>query len=161
MKVVAVDRHCPRRGRWRRHIHGDGYGYGWLLVLILISIGFQMAAPETDLARVLTIVLQGFTLIAALRRLRRATVADPLRGDRHAWSRCWRRRRPDRLRRARPRRRPACSALLFVILAPTAIVVGVVRQARARRGRSPLRTMFGVLCVYLLIGGAFAIRLRG
>ena len=51
---------------WRRHFHGDGYGYGWLLVLILFSLGFQMAAPETEWARVVTIVLQGFTLIAAL-----------------------------------------------------------------------------------------------
>ena len=51
---------------WRRHFHGDGYGYGWLLVLILVQIGFQMAAPETDEARIATIFLQGFTLIAAL-----------------------------------------------------------------------------------------------
>ena len=51
---------------WRRHFHGDGYGYGWLLCLILLVLGFQMAAPETDAARMVTILLQGFTLIAAL-----------------------------------------------------------------------------------------------
>src|SRR5687767_4827067 len=51
---------------WRRHFHGDGYGYGWLLILILFTIAFQMAAPETDAARIATIALQGFTLIAAL-----------------------------------------------------------------------------------------------
>src|SRR5688500_4967294 len=51
---------------WRRHFHGDGYGYGWLLGLILFTIFFQMAASETEAARVLTIFLQGFTLIAAL-----------------------------------------------------------------------------------------------
>ena len=45
--------------RLRRHIHGDGFGYGWLLILILISITFQLAAPETDVAQVITIGLQG------------------------------------------------------------------------------------------------------
>ena len=51
---------------WRRHAHGDGFGYGWLLVLILVSISFQLAAPETDPAQIVTIGLQGVTLIAAL-----------------------------------------------------------------------------------------------
>ncbi len=44
---------------------------------------------------------------------------------------------------------------MFVSLAPASIVVGVVRQARRAR-MITLRTMFGVLCVYLLLGSAFA-----
>ena len=51
---------------WQRHFHGDGYGYGWLLALIAFSLGFQMAAPEEDWTRVMTILLQGLTLVAAL-----------------------------------------------------------------------------------------------
>jgi hypothetical protein len=51
---------------WQRHFHGDGHGYRWLLVLILASLGFQMAAPDTELARLAIILFQGFTLIAAL-----------------------------------------------------------------------------------------------
>ena len=45
--------------------------------------------------------------------------------------------------------------LMLVMLAPLAIVRGIVRQARDA-GAITLRTMFGVLCVYLLVGMAFA-----
>ena len=144
----------PDASPLRRHFHGDGYGYGWLLILILAQIGFQMAAPETELARIVTIFLQGFTLIAALTvsGVRRwlvhfATVVTvvavlttvgivigsgelDLGGGR-------------------------ILGFLLVIFAPPSIVIGVVRQARRSR-KITIRTMFGVLCVYLLIGGAFA-----
>jgi hypothetical protein len=45
--------------------------------------------------------------------------------------------------------------LMLVLLAPVAIVRGLIRQARAA-GAITIRTMFGVLCVYLLVGMAFA-----
>jgi Ion channel len=44
---------------------------------------------------------------------------------------------------------------LLVSLAPPAIVVGVVRTLRARQGVT-LEAVFGVLCVYLLIGMLYA-----
>ena len=44
---------------------------------------------------------------------------------------------------------------LLVSLAPPAIIVGVVRSLRARQGVT-LEAVFGVLCVYLLIGMLFA-----
>ena len=46
-------------------------------------------------------------------------------------------------------------AVLLVALAPIAIARGVVR-ASARKARVTLHTMFGVLCIYLLIGMLFA-----
>jgi hypothetical protein len=139
---------------WRRHFHGDGYGYGWLLALILATIGFQMAAPESNLARIVAIFLQGFTLIAALTvsGVRRwlvhfAAVVTALAvisaagivigsGDLDLGG-------------------GRVLGLLLVSLAPIAIAIGIVRQARAAR-MITLRTMFGVLCIYLLIGSAFA-----
>jgi Ion channel len=45
--------------------------------------------------------------------------------------------------------------LMLVVLAPPVIARGILRQARATGGVD-VRTMFGVLCVYLLIGMAFA-----
>jgi hypothetical protein len=139
---------------WRRHFHGDGYGYGWLLGLILLTTFFQMAAPETDAARVATIFLQGFTLIAALSvsGVRRwlvhfATVVTAIAvltaigiligsGDLDLGG-------------------GRVLGFMLVALAPPSILLGIVRQAR-RSGKITLRTMFGVLCVYLLIGTAFA-----
>jgi hypothetical protein len=44
---------------------------------------------------------------------------------------------------------------LLVLLAPPAVVVGVVRNLRARQAVT-LEAVFGVLCVYLLIGMLFA-----
>ena len=45
--------------------------------------------------------------------------------------------------------------LLLVLLAPPAIVVGVVRSLRAR-GRVTVEAVFGVLCLYILLGMFFA-----
>ena len=45
--------------------------------------------------------------------------------------------------------------LLLMILAPPAIVVGVVRSLRAHRGVS-IEAVFGVLCLYILLGMFFA-----
>jgi Ion channel len=45
--------------------------------------------------------------------------------------------------------------LLLVTLAPPAIVVGVVRLLRTRN-RVTLEAVFGVLCLYILLGMAFA-----
>ena len=139
---------------WQRHFHGDGYGYGWLLALILVGLAFQMAAPDTDAARVATIMIQGFTLIAALTvagvgrwLIHVATVVTALAiitatgiligsGDLDLGG-------------------GRVLGLLLVAIAPVAILVGIVGQARRARAIT-LRTMCGVLCVYLLIGTAFA-----
>lgn len=45
--------------------------------------------------------------------------------------------------------------LLLIVLAPPAIVVGVVRSLRARSGVT-IEAVFGVLCLYILVGMAFA-----
>jgi hypothetical protein len=46
-------------------------------------------------------------------------------------------------------------SVLLVALAPVAIAAGVVRGVRAE-GAVTLHTMFGVLCIYLLLGMLFA-----
>ena len=138
----------------RRHMHPDGYAYGWLLLLIGFSLAFQLAAGDTEAARVVTLVLQGATLIAALHLsgahrwlIHAASIACTLAvlgalgiligsGELdYAASRA--------------------VTLMLVLLAPLAIARGIVRQAR-EAGAITLRTMFGVLCVYLLVGMAFA-----
>jgi hypothetical protein len=143
----------PDTSPLRRHAHPDGYGYGWLLVLILVSLALQLGVPDTEWARVLTIALQGLTLIAALwvgrapRWLLRGAVilvvASLLIATGVLVSSVELSSVSGRL-----------VGLLLVVLAPAAIVVGIVRQARAAQAIT-VRTMFGVLCVYLLIGIAF------
>jgi Ion channel len=138
---------------WRRHTHPDGYAYGWLLFLILVSLAFQLGAPDEEWARVVTVALQGLTLLAALRvsgahrwLIRAATVvtvAGVLGTTGILLSSSELGASGGRL-----------VSLMLVLLAPAAIATGIVRQARAA-GAITVRTMFGVLCVYLLIGSAF------
>lgn len=47
------------------------------------------------------------------------------------------------------------SNLLLVLLAPPAVVVGVVRSVRARQAIT-IEAVFGTLCLYLLLGMGFA-----
>jgi Ion channel len=146
---------AERARRLREHpaVKGE-YAYAPILILILISLAFQLAAPETEWARLVTIVLQGVTLLAALH------VSDS---------------RPAFLRAAYvavvvaivggvgvvigPGQLDSASGkgmtLLLVAGAPVAIASGIVRQVREDRTVVP-RTMFGVLCIYLLVGMAFA-----
>jgi hypothetical protein len=130
-----------------------GYHYGVLLLMILTSLVFQLAAPEADWARVVTIVIQGLTLLMAL-------IASRV----HPWV-------------VRVATVAVCVAIvssvaaligfgslgptagrgvtiLMVALAPASIARGVVIDVRERG--VTLHTMFGVLCIYLLVGMLYA-----
>ena len=128
--------------------------YGLVLLLILCSLVFQLAASDQDWARVVTIALQGATLVLALyasearpliARLAMVVVALAVLGSAAALigfgefgSTAGR-----------------IVAVLLVALAPVAIVRGVVTGVRTE-GAVTMHTMFGVLCIYLLIGMLFA-----
>jgi len=130
-----------------------GYRYGVLLLMILTSLVFQLAAPEADWARLVTIILQGLTLLMAL-------VASRV----HPWL----------LRLAvlivclsvvgataaligfgslGPTGARLLTALM-VALAPISIARGVIVDVKEHG--VTLHTMFGVLCIYLLLGMLFA-----
>jgi hypothetical protein len=51
---------------------------------------------------------------------------------------------------------PKVANLLLVVLAPPAVVVGVVRSLRARH-RVTVEVVFGSLCLYILLGMMFAV----
>jgi hypothetical protein len=51
---------------------------------------------------------------------------------------------------------PRIANFLLAVLAPPAVVLGVIRSLRARVGVT-LETVFGVLCLYILLGMAFAL----
>jgi hypothetical protein len=130
------------------------HGYGLLLALILASLTFQLASTEGDVTHVVTILLQGGTVLAALwtslsrsRLLVLASIALAVVTVGSA------------LAFAASGAVDAVGArivsLVLVLLAPAAIVHGVIRHFR-EEGRGTVQTMFGVLCVYLLIGASFA-----
>ncbi len=128
--------------------------YGQLLALITFSLIFQLAAPVEDWSRVVTVALQGSAFVLALRvadaprRLVHAAVVVATAGliagiavvvgDRDAGADVM-----------------IVVNLLLVVVAASAIAVGVVRHVLADRGVT-LASMFGVLSIYLLLGMMFA-----
>ena len=128
--------------------------YGLVLLLILCSLVFQLAAPDQDWARLVTIVLQGGTLVLALyasqaspvvERLATVVVTIAVLGSAAALIGFG----------ALGATGGRLVAVLLVALAPLAIARGVVRGVRTE-GAVTMHTMFGVLCIYLLLGMLFS-----
>ena len=136
-------------------LHGRSQSrFGALLIVILVSAIFQLAAPEGDWALLIAIALQGVALVLSLKlarlapRVRRIVAGAvllilivfvvPLLG-------------PGDIGDAIPR----AFALVFVVLTPVAVVVGLTYQLREDRAVTQ-QTMFAGLCIYLLIALAFS-----
>ena len=131
-----------------------GGGYGLVLLLILLSLGFQLGGDDSGWARLVTLLLQSATLLAALHvsgarpvvvRGVTAVVAVACVGATGILI------GSGELSQDATR----VVGLLLVSLAPLAIVLGMIRHARAVRAVT-LTTMFAVLCLYLLLGMTFA-----
>lgn len=128
--------------------------YGFALILILAAMIFIMAAPDQPWSRATALGLQGAALFASLRaaqsdfRIRVAvgvviglglaaginlTIFDANYGpDFVTWA-----------------------TLILVLLATPVIAFGIVRQVKENK-QITIHTMLGVLCIYLLLGLAFA-----
>jgi hypothetical protein len=135
---------------WRQ----GGHHYGIVLLLILVSLVFQLAAPERDWARLVTIGLQGVTLLVALRASRvgvaimRAAIVIVLVAIASAIG---------AYIGFGVLGATAAHVLTILLIgfAPIAIARGVMVDFR-EQGEISLHTMFGVLCIYLLVGSIFA-----
>jgi hypothetical protein len=121
--------------------------------MILTSLVFQLAAPEADWARLVTILLQGLTLLMALVAsrvhpwiLRLATFAVCISVVGSATALIG-------FGELGPTGARLLTALM-VALAPISIARGVIVDVREHG--VTLHTMFGVLCIYLLLGILFA-----
>ena len=128
--------------------------YGFVLLLILSSLVFGLAAPEEEWARLVAIAIQGATLLAALSasrihrfmfRLASLVVAAAIVSSTGALI------GSGELGATAAR----LVTVMLIALAPAAITRGVVVDLR-ERGEVSLHTMFGVLCIYLMIGSMFA-----
>jgi hypothetical protein len=129
------------------------YGYGLVLLMILASLAFQLATSDSDAAQAVTIVLQAVTLLLAVWASESrhivirivelavavvvvtATFAFVISGNVDDGA-------------------AKIVNLLLIAFAPLTIAGGIVRHFR-REGAVTMRTMFGVLCIYLLIGSFF------
>jgi hypothetical protein len=151
---VASSPPAKMRPMARTEIRPIHHRYVAVLVLILISITFQLAAPDTSGARLVSVLLQAITLLAAVYVSRAHTwivravlaicaalvliaVGTVLGTEEYGG---------DAAR---------VISVLLVALAPPMIVLGM-RDHFREQGGITLQTMFGVLCIYLLIGMLFS-----
>lgn len=136
-------------------MHRIHYRFGIVLGLILATITFTLAAPEGDWGRFIAVVLQAAVLVAAVVASRAhpgvillsvivavagivGTAAALFGSGQFGNSSA------------------SIVALLYVILTPPALVTGLLKQFRDA-GAVTLQTMFGVLCLYLLVGLLFSV----
>jgi hypothetical protein len=130
------------------------YAYGWLLLLLAASLFLQLAASDENWSRFATVALQSLAVVASLRvsqakpwliRLVSAAAFLTLVGSLAVLIGA------DEFDAGLAR----AISLLLVLMATVGVVAGILRQVRAEQGVT-VTTMFGVLCVYLLVGMAFA-----
>jgi len=130
------------------------HGYALVLALVLLSVTFQVAAPEGDVGRLLTVVLGAATVLAAVytsgvhRLVVQGAAALAVAATVGALG----------LLLVAGEVPEAASSIVNVILiavAPTVVAYGLMRQLREDR-EVTLHTLSGVLAIYLLIGMFFS-----
>jgi hypothetical protein len=136
-------------------VHRIHYRFGIVLCLILATITVTLAAPQGDGGRLVAVALQAAVLVAAVisSRAHRAVVvlsvavavvgitgcAAALFGSGEFGNDS-----------------AALVALLYLLLTPPALINGLRKQFREADAVT-MQTMFGVLCLYLLIGLLFGV----
>jgi hypothetical protein len=136
-------------------VHRIHYRFGLVLGLIVAAVFVTMAAPHGDGGRFAAVVLQAAVLVAAVVaskahpwviRLSIAVAAFGIVGSAAALFGTGQFGNSS----------SGIVALLYVALPAPAIATGVAKQFR-EVGTVTLQTMFGVLCLYLLIGLVFGV----
>jgi hypothetical protein len=136
-------------------VHRIHYRFGVVLLLILATVSFTLASPEGDGARFVEVTLQASVLVAAVVASKahpwviRVSVVGAVVGIAGSAAAIFGSGQFGNTT-------AAILALFYVVLTPPAIVSGVYKQF-SEGGEVTLQTMFGVLCLYLLIGLMFAV----
>ena len=131
------------------------YRFGIVLALIIVAVFFVMAAPRGDWARFVSVTLQALVLVAAVIASKsppwviRLSVAAAILGIAGSAAALFGTGQFGNSA-------AGLVALLYVLMTPPAIAIGVVNQFREEGGVT-IHSMFGVLCLYLLIGLIFAV----
>lgn len=130
--------------------------FGLVLVALLIAVVFQLAAPDSELSRLVAILLQTVVVLIALfaagadRPLMVAAVA--IAGVLSAIAAVV----LVGIGGISPEG-PRLLTLLLVMLTPVVVGIGLHRELRRDEGQVRFQTIFAALCLYLLLGlaGAF------
>jgi hypothetical protein len=130
------------------------YSFGIVLALILVSLTFQVAAPETEWSRFVILVIHGAVLLAAIDAAHAHRALLGISGVAIAVALV-----VSGFALAGPGEVSEVPAgvvnLMFIGMTPLIVARGLLREIRDE-GTVTIRTMLGVLCIYLLIGIFFA-----
>ena len=138
----------------RLHLTAPRHSFGVVLAAIVVAVIFQLAAPETKADRLIGVVIQASVVLIALRaagahvhllRVSAAVVAALVVLAAIAVV------GPGEIGPAGPR----LITLVLILLTPAAVVAGVIRELREDK-RVTIQTVYCGLCLYLLVGTAFA-----
>jgi voltage-gated potassium channel len=136
-------------------VHRIHYRFGIVLSLILATVTFTLAAPSGDGARFVAVMLQAAVLVAAViaskahRWVIRVSITAAILGIAGSAAALFGTGQVGNSS-------AEIVALLYVVLTPPAIVTGLLKQFREAEAVT-MQTMFGVLCLYLLIGLMFGV----
>ncbi len=134
---------------------GSTTGSGSFSAWIIAAIFFVMAAPSGDGARFLSVTLQAAVLVAAVIASKvdpwiiRLTVVAAIVGIAGSAAALFGTGQFGN-------GSAGIISFLYVLMTPPAIASGLIKQFR-EEGTVGIRSMFGVLCLYLLIGLIFAV----
>ncbi len=131
------------------------HSFAVVFFAIVVTVIFQLSVPDTEITRMINVVLQGTVALLALRaagahvRMLRGSliivavmIAIGLIGV----------ALPSEATRIASR----LVLLLLIIATPVAVIAGVVRELREDK-RVTVQTVYCGLCIYMLIGTAFAV----
>ena len=136
--------------RWLEE-HSPGYQYGWVLLLLGATFVVMAAGPPDSWTRVLTVFLQGLTLMAALlasrvsRRLFRVAAVVTLVSLVTALT---------SVSVSTSTQPTAVFFLLNILLVATVPIV--IARALWQRKIVDIQTVLGAVCIYVLLGMMFA-----
>lgn len=145
----------PGRLAQALHLTAPRHSFGIVFAAIVVSVIYQLSVPDSELARLVGVILQGIVALLALRSA--GAHVQMLRGsvvlvvvlvaiaaigvvnpsDTH-----------EIVQRL--------VTLLLIVMTPVAVVAGVVRELREDR-RVTVETVYCGLCIYLLVGTGFAV----
>ncbi|HYU60388.1 MAG TPA: potassium channel family protein [Solirubrobacterales bacterium] len=147
----------PASGRAQAVVAGarrPEYAFGLVLGFILVALTFQVAAPEAEWSRFVTLVMHGGVLMTALLAAHAHPTLTRVAGVAIVLALV-----VSGIALIGPGEVNEVAAgivnLMFIGLTPVILARGLLRDLRDER-QVTVRTMFGVLCIYLLVGSFFA-----
>ena len=137
------------------HLTAPRHSFALVFAAIVVTVIYQLSVPDTELTRLIGVVLQGFVALVALRAagahvrmLRGSIIVVVLLVLIATAGTVF----PSEATRIAVR----IVTLFLIAVTPVAVLAGVVRELREDK-RVTVQTVYCGLCIYMLLGTGFAV----